>query len=451
MAKRLMAIPLALALTLGVQTTVFAQADMMMHTGDSVRIADLPSGHWATNATQVAVANNIIALENGRFNGQMDITRDELRHAMEALTNTAENIAGKGALTDLRASIGVLPTGDQAITRMELAQVLGRFLDAAANQNLLAIGAPRSDSASLKDVKGHAAIQKVVDRYKVMTGYPDNTFRPSDEVTRYQMAAIALHILRDMQESPVAQAAPQPVVVEPQPPTVVVVPGEEEEEPIAAVPTMPEEFNHRERTPINVSWQALNQNNLQLGAAQGGAFNTIPGSLTLTGYQGPLMLQAANNFLVNVYQSNTLNSELRLGYSDLKLGIVQLIPFVGATLGFHTAPGYNYTGYAGVNYGGILSVWPMDNLEIFGHFSQSPLLGSGRWNSNFQPTNYPNAVGAALSNYGLGADFYVSPNIALSVGVNAFQVPAQIGTANALTAGGVNNVLGGNIGLGFGF
>ena len=40
MAKRLMAIPLALALALGAQATAFAQTNMMQ-TGDSVRIADV--------------------------------------------------------------------------------------------------------------------------------------------------------------------------------------------------------------------------------------------------------------------------------------------------------------------------------------------------------------------------------------------------------------------------
>lgn len=478
MAKKMMAIPLTLAVVLGVQTAGFAQQQPMMdqqRTGadairmnESVRVADLPAGHWATSATQVAVANNILSLENGQFNGEQRLTRDQLRQAMESLVNTAENVAAQGALPELRAAIGVLPTGSQPITRLELSQALARFLDAANRQELVAVGAPRNEAHRYTDLSQvPPAVASVVNRYKVMTGFPDNTFRPNQAVTRYQMAAIASHILRDMAEAPIAQAPqPQqpPIVVqpaEPQPPSIVVVPGEEPDV-IAVEPEMPAELNHRERIPVHIGWQALNTNNLgiggisglpntQFGQGQGGAFNVIPGSLTLTGYQGPVMLQMANNFLVDLYQSNSLNSELRLGYSDLKYGMVQLIPFVGATLGANVAPGYNYTGYTGVNYGGILSLMPMDNLEIFGSFSQTALLGAGRYNSNFQPINYPNAMGAAVSNYGLGADFYVSPNIALTLGVNTFQLPAQFASAGNLQAGGVNNVFGGNIGVGFGF
>ena len=37
-----------------------------------VQIADLPAGHWATYATQIAVANNLVTLENGQFMGDRE-------------------------------------------------------------------------------------------------------------------------------------------------------------------------------------------------------------------------------------------------------------------------------------------------------------------------------------------------------------------------------------------
>lgn len=469
MAKRLMALPLALAVVLGAQTVCLAQAaetstgqtraEAAIDTTTDVRIADLPSGHWATNATQIAVANNILPLENGAFNGQDHLTSAELRHAMDGLVNVAETIAGKGALTELRAAVGVIPESDATVNRLQLAQTLNRFLDAAAAQELVALGAMRSDAPRLKDLGRSVppAVRNVVDKYTVMTGYPDNTFRPNEVVNRFQMAAVALEILDDMREAPIAQLPAAPVAAEPQAPTVVVVPPiEEEEEVIAEVPVDLTRPSFRENAPIHLSWQALNATNLSgnMNTQGYGPFSVIPVTGMFTGYQGPLMLQNVTNFRYDVLQSNLLDTEFRLGYGDLKLGMFQLIPYVGANLGLGTAIPANateYSTYVGATYGGIVSLLPMDNLEIWGNFGQSALLAGGRFNSSFQAINYPNALGAFLSNYGVGADFYVAPNIALTASVGTWQMPYGLYISNDYQTGGVINTYGGNIGMGFSF
>lgn len=472
MAKRFLAIPFALAVALAMQPVAFANVQHDETTGGGggmttstetrgeaaieapagILVSDLPGGHWATNATQWAVANNILTLQNGQFNGNEDLTQSELKQAMEAMVNIAETIEGKGALTDLRAAVGPIPSSDATVTRLQMAQALARFLDVAKNHDLLALGAITPQASRFKDLGASVppAVTKVVDQYGVMTGYKDNTFKPQDEVTRYQMAAISKEILDRMRQAPIAQqpVAP-PVAVEPQPPTVVVVPPEEPEV-IAVTPV--EDMgrpNFRQNAPLFLSWQALTSNNFTGG---GNAFQTIPVTGMLTGYQGPAMLQAVLDFRYDVLQSNLLNTELRLGYSELKLGMLQLIPYVGATVGVGASnPGtVQYDTYAGANYGGILSIMPMNNLELWGNFGQSYLLAGGRWNQAFQPVAQVNATGTVLSNYGIGLDFYVSPNIALSIGANTWQQPADLRTATDLNAG-VLNTYGGNIGVGFSF
>jgi hypothetical protein len=476
MAKRLMAIPFALAVVLASQTASWAntthdeknmgggggtttesttnattRAEAAIQAPTDVMVADLPGGHWATNATQWAVANNILTLQNGQFMGNEVLTSADLHQAMESLVNIAETIEGKGALPDLRAAIGTIPNTDAEVNRIQIAQTLARFLDVAKSHELLALGAITPSASGFKDLGTQvpAAVKKVVDEYGVMTGYKDYTFKPNDEVTRYQMAAIAKTILDKMRQAPIAQQPAAPIAQEPTPPTVVVVPPSEPE--VVAV-TPVEDMgrpNFRQNSPLFLSWQALNSNNFSGGTNQ---FSTIPVQGMLTGYQGPAMLQAVLDFRYDVLQTNLLNTELRLGYSDLKLGMLQFIPYVGANVGVGASnPGsVQYDTFAGASYGGILSIMPMNNLELWGNFGQSYLLAGGRFNQSFQPTANVNALGTVLSNYGVGLDFYVSPNIALSIGANTWQQPADLRTATDLNAG-VLNTYGGNIGVGFSF
>jgi hypothetical protein len=471
MAKYYLAIPFALAVVLATQTGSFAKETYQPSTGGGggttaapgqtraevaitapvdVMVADLPGGHWATNATQWVVANNILTTENGNFNGNANLTSAELNHALNSLVNIAESIEGKGALTDLRSSIANLPTGDRALTRIEVAQALSPFLNALNTHDLLALGAITPVAEKYKDIGPSVpvAVKNVVDKYGVMTGYKDFTFKPNADVTRYQMAAIAKTILDKMRQAPIAM---QPATPEMQPPTVVVVPQQPQPpEQVAVTPVAPmARPNYRQDVPLFLSWQALNSNNFTGGGAQ---FQTIPVQGMLTGYQGPAMLQAVLDFRYDILQSNLLNTELRLGYSDLKWGMFQFIPYVGATVGLGASnPGtVQYDTYAGANYGGIVSLLPMDNLELWGNFGQSYLLAGGRWNQSFQPVANINAMGAVLSNYGVGVDFHVSPNIALSVGANTWQMPADLRTGTAFNSG-VINTYGGNVGVGFSF
>jgi len=446
---------LSTILSLAIGAVLLTSAPALAQTrGESVlkpasgdRVADLPAGHWATNATQVVLANRILELgEDGTFNGDRKLSGAELSAAMASLASTAEAIAAKGSNASLRRAIGRVPTADGPITRLQLAQTLSSFLDACASQELVAMAAANNDASRFKDVGASLppAVTTVVDKFKVMTGYPDNTFRPNDQVTRFQMAAISLNVLNAMRMAPLALLP----VAAPLPPTVIVVQQPAPVEPVEVLPVLPSvRLNFRERAPFHLAWQAVNTNNLTSGAP----FATIPLTGTLTAYNGPLMLQSVTNARVNVAQTNTIDEELRVGFNGLKGGMFQAIPYVGAHLGLGTSgqtTGIQYDGYVGGTYGAIFSMLPTDTLEFHAQVGQSQLLGAGRSNSSFQPQAYPNALGTVLTSYGVGADFYVAPNICLTLGLNNWQNPASLAVGNQTNASGVIDTMGVNFGAG---
>ena len=427
-----------------------SRADMAVHPAGDARIADLPAGHWATNATQVVIANNVLTLQDGAFNGNAKLSGADLDKAMDSLTSIAEAIAGKGSNSELRAAIGTTHSDGGDITRIQLAETLASFLDACSAQQLVAIAASNNDAARFKDTGAAVpkAVSTVVDQYKVMTGYPDNTFRPSDTVTRYQMAAIAYNILNTMKMAPIAQL---PVAVpEPAAPVVIVV-HEDKPATVAAVPELPKvRDNFRQRAPFHLDWQAVNSDNITNGTP----FGAVPLTGMITGYQGPVMLQNVTNVRINVFQDNMIDSEFRVGLSTLKYGMFQIIPYVGADVSVGTSipvGGTQYDTYVGATYGTILSVMPTDNIEVFGTVGQNALLAGGRFNQTFAATNYPTALGTLLSNYGVGVDFYVSPTMCLTVGLNNWQDPASLRTGTNDSATGNINTLGGSIGIGSSF
>ncbi|MDB5095982.1 MAG: hypothetical protein JWM80_403 [Cyanobacteria bacterium RYN_339] len=451
MAKLSLTLSLALGAVLCTTQAALAvtYGEAVLKPASDVRVADLPAGHWATNATQVVLANDILTLDDGTFQGDRLLTAAELEHAMGTLASTAEAIAAKGSNAKLRAAIGNVATGDGPITRLKLAQTLASFLDACASQELVAIAAASQDASRFKDVGASVppAVTTVVDKYKVMTGYPDNTFRPDGDVSRYQLAAIAFNVLNTMRMAPLAQ---RPVVAQTNGGTTTIIVQQPTPESQAVLPVEPVatgRLNFRERAPLHLSWQAVNTSNVSSGTP----FAAVPIEGMVTIYNGPLMLQNVTDARVNVATSNSVDSEFRMGYAGLKSGMVQLIPYVGAHVGLGTSAqtiGIQYDSYVGASYGAIFSVTPNDVLEFHATLGQTQLMSAGRFNSAFQPQAYPNALGSALTNYGLGADFYIARNICLTLGANTWQNPASLATGNQTNALGVIDTMGLNLGVG---
>jgi hypothetical protein len=420
--------PFALAAVLVLATAsaghVETRADAAVHPAGDYRVADLPAGHWATNATRIAIANNVLRFDlQGAFHGDRLLTPAELEAALEALAETAEHIAAKGRISLLHGATTRVSLGHQTVTRLELAEALASFLDAAADEELLAQSAPTYASQGFKDLADPSpAVAQVVDAYKVMAGYPDNRFRPAEPVTRYQFAAIALEILNAMRMAPLAQ---QPVFLvmaveaTPPPPVIVTVPAACP--PVAPVPTpTPARLSFRERAAWHLAWQAANADNLTAGPA----FGAVPVAATVTGYPGAFFLQDVTHARLDAGSLRTLDTELRLGLSTFKWQQFQALPYLGAQAGLGGSAG----GYGGPTYGGILSVLPTEQLELHARVGQGAML-AGAW-------------GTFLNSYGAGADLYLGPKLCLSLGLDAWQNPE---------ATGLVTTLGGSLGLGASF
>lgn len=423
-----LALPLVLALTFAAAPPALAvtRAEAAVHPAGDYRVPDLPAGHWATNATRIAIANNVLHFDaSGNFNGDRLLSPQELEAALEALAATAENIAAKGRIPLMHGALTRVSTSRDDVARLELAEALASFLGAAEAEELLATSQPTYVSEQLKDLGTEApnAVADVVDRYKVMAGYPDNTFRPEERVTRYQFAAIALGILNAMRMAPLAQLpliVVVPVEASPPPPLIVQVPAACPPVPPVPTPT-PQRPNFRERAAWVLAWQAANADNL----ATGQPFGQLPFAATVTGYPGPLMLQDVTHFQLDAARAYALDTELRVGLSSFKWQQFQALPYLGAHAGYGQAAG----AYGGMSYGGLLSVLPWEPLELHARVGQSALVAG-------QP------LGTFLNTYGLGADVYLAPKLCLTLGLDAWQAPIATGLATTM---------GGSLGLGASF
>jgi hypothetical protein len=420
-----LALPLVLALTLAAAPPALAvtRAEAAVHPAGDYRVPDLPAGHWATNATRIAIANNVLRFDlRGNFNGDRLLAPRELEASLEALAATAEHIAAKGRIPLLHGALTRVSISRDDVSRLELAEALASFLGAAEAEELLATSQPTYASERLKDLgeEPSPAVEAVVDRFKVMAGYPDNTFRPEERVTRYQFAAIALEVLNAMRMAPLAQLpliVVMPVEATPPPPVIVRVPAACPPEP----PPPPARRNFRERAAWVLAWQAANADNL----ASGQPFGQLPFAATVTGYPGPLMLQDVTHFQLDAARAYALDTDLRVGLSTFKWQQFQALPYLGAHAGYGQAAG----AYGGMSYGGLLSVLPWEPLELHARVGQSALVAG-------QP------LGTFLNTYGLGADVYLAPKLCLALGLDAWQAPA---------AGGLATTLGGSLGLGASF
>jgi hypothetical protein len=435
-------------------------AELALPSGTDLLISNLPDTHWANTATRMAVANNIMMLENGSFNGDRILTETELKIAMTSLSTTLETLGHKGVNKSITAMVNGLSDTSSPVSRMRLAQSLSRFLMMAEKENMVAVGMTRSESYKYTDIGSRIpeSVKTVVDRYKVMTGYPDKTFRPSRPVNRYEMAAITSEMLKMLREAPVA-SVPRDIsddmaIVTPKidVPAIVTPPRDSLDRTLSNIDKSltSRRVSFRQNAPVFLSWQAANINNIQNSAQP---FNVVPVQGMFTLYRGPFMLQNVTNFRYNFLQDNLLDSELRLGLSELKAGAFQFIPYVGANAAAGASIRSNltqYDTYAGLTYGGIVSVMPVKNLDLFANFGQSALLSAGRFGQDFFLFQNVNPANLALSNYGVGLDYYIAPTMALTLGVNTWQQPQNLRLGNAFNAG-VTNTVGGNLGLGFAF
>ena len=190
---------------------------------------DVPAGHWAENAvSQVAVERAFMkGYPDGTFRGDQPFTRVQLALAvaelvkeLETITQTSWATQGLGgyqfqdlpADPQVRAIVlrmanqyrlfeGVPGVTSQTleaqkqVTRYEMAKVVHRLMRLGEEQGLVDPAVQQAQDYTFTDVPPSAwaynEVQAVSDRYQVMVGFPDATFRGREELTRYQFAASA--------------------------------------------------------------------------------------------------------------------------------------------------------------------------------------------------------------------------------------------------------------------
>ncbi len=189
----------------------------------SETFTDVPDGHWAQEGVaELAIKRDMMrGYPDGTFRGELPFTRFQFALAMKELIDELERISK----TSLRSDTPCLNSyadintaverdvvlemanayclfegvpGIQAnrfnpntqISRSEVSKVIANLMQLADKKDIVR---PRQGQTySFSDVSSknwaYEAIRTVSDQYGVMIGFPDNTFRPDDQLTRYQFA-----------------------------------------------------------------------------------------------------------------------------------------------------------------------------------------------------------------------------------------------------------------------
>jgi hypothetical protein len=240
---RLAAVALALSLPLQALAATFV---------------DVPSGHWAANAVQEATSRGLIAgMPDSTFRGQQPLTRLQFALVMRKMITEFETATkadlraatyGSRNVTDMTKHAaqlplvlemvnvyGIFPSQDPAapdfqpdkpITRYEVARALATLFRRAEAEKLIQPAQEAAPSTGFKDVAPAEQdwVQTVTQRYPLMQGFPDGTFKGDQPLNRYEFVALAVKALPVLQSRLVPKAKPTPVATPTPKPTPVPTP-----------------------------------------------------------------------------------------------------------------------------------------------------------------------------------------------------------------------------------
>lgn len=210
-------IPAALACCLAVASPAFASLA-------SDTFKDVPAGHWAEKGVaEVAIKRDLMrGYPDGTFRGDQPFTRYQFADSLVTLLGDLEAVSQtswrpgthpKHGFNDVppedrRAAILTLANdyglfeglpgvsgdrfeGDRTVTRDEMAQVVDNLMHLAEAKDVVR-PPTEGEGPRLSDLApqswAYPAIQDVSQRYRVMIGFPDGTFRGPEALTRYQYA-----------------------------------------------------------------------------------------------------------------------------------------------------------------------------------------------------------------------------------------------------------------------
>lgn len=193
-------------------------------------LIDVPQNHWAYNAVRVLVQELEIMMPktSNMFKGDDLMTRNELAEVFYKATQKMEAVSGKNLkkisdvprtnMIDLddenRVAVdavvndyGIMQPmpgkrfmGNEPISRYEIAFELYNYFVLIESQGTKPVLARRSRADELSDLPADhwatKAVTNIVDKYQIMDGYPDDTFRGGKRLTRYETAATVREFIR---------------------------------------------------------------------------------------------------------------------------------------------------------------------------------------------------------------------------------------------------------------
>jgi hypothetical protein len=384
---------------------------------------DLPAGHWAERAvTQVAVERSFMkGYPDDTFRGDLPFTRIQLALAVSELiaqlerqTKVSWKTEGLGGYAfkdlppgaDVRQKVLALANDyrifegvpgvtsetletDKQVTRYEMAKVVHRLMRLGEARKVVDPNVLRPQIFAFTDVPRSAwpynEVKEVAERYQVMVGFPDATFRGSEELTRYQFASSA------------AQTFPL---------VVALVERTQERQQQSQAEAAAASTRFQEDLPLVV------------GGTVGLGSTSAPGGMARgLAYFGPVFLSAEYQLAGGVLPGAPLHAlQADLGYA-IPLGAgLHLQPYVGART--YTTLADSLTG---VSYGAVGYWRPM---HAFGAHVRlggaTPLHGAGQ--------------GGLLGGASAGLWWHPAPNWGLFVEGGGAQWPTGLGTAAAAGA-----------------
>jgi hypothetical protein len=415
--------------------------------------SDVPDNHWAYDAIQFAAVDHAFMLPafDGLFHGDAPFTRFQMGVAvrrllteLEGQTRTSWASPGVGGYTftdlpnnpEMRAAVldvantyhifeglpgvtGQVLGADKVVTRYEMAKVIDRLVRLGESKGVIDPSVlqprPRNFSDLPTTAWDYTEVKDVAERYQVMVGFPDGTFRGPEELTRYQFAATArqtfplVHTL--VQKTIELRATPKPTPV----PTPTPTP----------TPEPLHRFSEDQQFHIAGGYRLLG------GSGPYGSARWI-------GYGGPVFglarLRAAYPLTDGTL---TYDGDLNLGYAWAITPTFALQPFVGGK-GYYTGT----AALAGADYGTILSWNPGPFSMWLGGTGVSGLYGTA---------GSPLGMFLYDANVGIGWSFW--QHVALTLEGNYGTLPTGPGAAAAgATANfGQDTGAGAELGLSFGF
>ncbi len=189
----------------------------------SETFTDVPDGHWAQEGiAELAIKRDMMrGYPDGTFRGDLPFTRFQFALAMKELIDELERISKTSLRSDtpclntyadlngaterdvvleianayclFEGVPGIQPNRfnpNGQVSRSEVSKVIANLMQLADQKDIIR---PRpGKDYTFSDVTrknwAYEAIEQVSDQYGVMIGFPDGTFRPDDQLTRYQFA-----------------------------------------------------------------------------------------------------------------------------------------------------------------------------------------------------------------------------------------------------------------------